>query len=237
MHEAAAPARGDKTRRQIIAAAVAGAGVIAATADAVTPALASPTSPAAALKEIMEGNARYVANAPTERDFTAKRAALEASQAPYVAVLACSDSRVAPEFVFDQGPGDLFVVRVAGNFVTADGLASLEYATEVLNVRLIMVLGHSNCGAIKSTLKVLDDQSILPGHVADLIRSIKPGVISALAEKGHDLALRATVANVRYNVRRLQNSPPLISAAVAAGTVMVVGGVTDLGSGRVMMVS
>jgi carbonic anhydrase len=102
----------------------------------------------AALSLLMKGNVRYVANRPTHRDFSAGRAERTKSQYPIAAVLSCSDSRVAPEFAFDQGPGDLFVVRVAGNFANEDGLASFEYAVKFLGVPLVVVLGHSNCGAV-----------------------------------------------------------------------------------------
>jgi carbonic anhydrase len=188
------------------------------------------------LRDLMEGNARYVAGRPLERDFSVGRAARAESQAPHTAVLCCSDSRVAPEFVFDQGPGELFVVRIAGNFVTPDGLASLEYAVEVLGSRLIMVLGHSGCGAVSSTLKVLHDQTVLPGHIQDLVRSMKPGIMPVLIH-AHALPLpEAIAANVRYQVRRLKSAPPLLSGHVARGTLKVIGGVYEIGTGRVDLV-
>src|SRR4029077_5997837 len=96
------------------------------------------------------------------------------AQFPIAAILSCSDSRLAPELAFDQGPGDIFVVRVAGNFVNIDGLASMEFAVKVLGVPLIMVLGHSNCGAIASAVKVVMDRAELPGHLPELIKSIEP---------------------------------------------------------------
>ena len=104
------------------------------------PARAAET-PDAALKLLVEGNARYASNQMKERDFSAGRAARASGQAPFAAILGCADSRVAPELAFDQAPGDLFVVRVAGNFMTPDGLASLEYGAAVLGTKVIMVLG------------------------------------------------------------------------------------------------
>jgi carbonic anhydrase len=98
--------------------------------------------PAEALERLMQGNARYAANEPNERDFSAGRAERAKAQFPIAAVLGCSDSRVVPDLVFDQGPGDVFVVRVAGNIVNTDGLASFEYAVEILGVPLLMVLGR-----------------------------------------------------------------------------------------------
>jgi carbonic anhydrase len=118
---------------------------LAAVPLVVNSAKAQPVSvadtPDAALKLLTEGNERYVANQPRERDFSAGRASRALGQAPFAAVLSCADSRIAPELAFDQGPGDLFVVRVAGNFVTTDGLASLEFGAAVLGTKLIMVLG------------------------------------------------------------------------------------------------
>ncbi len=104
-------------------------------------------SPDAALQRLMQGNERYAANAPDHKDYSAGRAARVSAQFPIAAILSCADSRVSSELAFDQGPGDLFVVRLAGNFLDDDGLASLEYAVRFLDVPLLMVLGHSNCGA------------------------------------------------------------------------------------------
>src|SRR5690606_28296195 len=101
-----------------------------------------------ALKRLEEGNLRYVSNTSINRDYSVDRAERAQSQAPFASVVGCADSRVSPEIVFDQGPGDLFVVRVAGNFVNEDGLASLEFGAAVLGSQLIMVLGHSACGAV-----------------------------------------------------------------------------------------
>ncbi len=98
-------------------------------------------------------------------------------------MLSCSDSRVAPELVFDQGPGDVFVVRLAGNFLDDDGFASLEYAVKFLGAPLVMVLGHTNCGAIAAAIKVVMERVELPGHLPGLIKSIKPAVIAAIATR------------------------------------------------------
>ena len=128
----------------------------------------------AALYRLMAGNVRYVANKPKYRDFSAGRAERVSSQFPIAAVLSCADSRVAPEFAFDQGPGDLFVVRLAGNFANDDGLATLEYAVKYLDVPLVLVFGHSNCGAVAAAIKMLTDNAALPGHLPGLVHSIKP---------------------------------------------------------------
>ncbi|MGZ8400384.1 MAG: carbonic anhydrase, partial [Methyloceanibacter sp.] len=154
MCELCRASRAGLTRRQIVAG---GAAVLAAStvpfaaSRAADPAPAdarNAIAPAAALEEIMQGNARYVANQPVEKDFSAGRAARGDAQVPSAASLGCADSRVSPELLFEQGPGDLFVVRLAGNFLDDDGFASLEYAVKFLGAPLIMVLGHTNCGAV-----------------------------------------------------------------------------------------
>jgi len=199
------------------------------------PARAADT-PDAALKLLVDGNARYVSNQMKERDFSAGRAARTLGQAPFAAILGCADSRVAPELAFDQAPGDLFVVRVAGNFMTPDGLASLEYGAAVLGTKVIMVLGHTNCGAINATVAALQKGNDLPGHIGDLVRAMKPGVEPALKQPGDDLAQRAVLANVRWNVQRLIEAKPILADMVTAKKLSVVGGVYDLASGKVTLV-
>ena len=151
-------------------------------------------------------------------------------------MLGCADSRVSPELVFDQAPGDLFVVRVAGNFLTADGLGSLEYGAAVLGTRVIMVLGHTNCGAVNATVEALQKGNNLPGHIADLVRAMKPGIEPVVKQGGADLNQRAVVANVQANVKRLAESKPIISDMVGAGKLRIVGGVYDIATGKVTMV-
>ncbi len=189
-----------------------------------------------ALKRLVEGNARYAANSPEQRDFSASRAARVTSQAPFASILSCADSRVAPELAFDRGPGELFVVRVAGNFVNEDGLASLEYGAEVLGSQLILVLGHSNCGAVDATIKVVETKAQLPGHLPSLIDAIRPAVLAAQKEGAADLLKAATIANVRQNVERLKSATPILSQRAADNRLKVVGGVYDLASGKVELV-
>ena len=199
------------------------------------PARAADT-PDAALKLLVEGNARYVGNKMNERDFSAARAARTRGQAPFAAILGCADSRVPPELAFDQGPGDLFVVRVAGNFVTPDGLGSLEYGAAVLGTKVIMVLGHTNCGAVNATVDALQKGNNLPGHIADLVAAMKPGIEPVLKQAGGDLYQRAAVANVQANVKRLMEAKPILADMVSAGKLKVVGGLYDLATGKVAMV-
>jgi carbonic anhydrase len=201
------------------------------------PALKGPLpnaiSPEAALERLMQGNSRYAANAPEQKDFSAGRAERVSVQYPIAAVLSCSDSRVAPELAFDQGPGDVFVVRVAGNFINVDGLASLEYAVKFLGVPLLMVLGHTNCGAVSAAVKVVMERAELPGHLPDLVKSIEPAVIAAHGRHPGDLVAAAIEENVKLNVQRLDDDTPIIAEPLAAKKIGVVGGVYDLATGKV----
>ena len=193
-------------------------------------------APADALKRLLEGNARYAANAPNERDFSAGRAARAQGQAPIAAILSCADSRVAPELAFDQQPGDIFVLRVAGNIVNNDLLASIEYGVQFLGAPLVMVLGHSSCGAVDAAIKVLKDRVKLPGHLPELIAAIKPSVAAAEKSKAGELLNNATVENVRRQVARLKTAAPLIQKHYAAKKIDIVGGMYDIATGKVTMI-
>jgi carbonic anhydrase len=193
-------------------------------------------TPDAALARLVEGNARYVSGKMNEHDFSSGRAARAQGQAPFAAILGCADSRVAPELAFDQPPGELFVVRVAGNFMTPEGLGSLEFGAAVLGTKVIMVLGHTSCGAVNATVGALQKGNDLPGHIGDLVKAMKPGIEPALKQPGDDLYQRAVVANVRYNVQRLQEAKPILADMVAAKKLRVVGAFYDLPTGKVVMV-
>ncbi len=206
-----------------------------ASAQADLPAPPNAISPDAALARLMEGNQRYVANTPQVKDFSAGRAARAQGQYPFVGLVSCADSRVAPELAFDQGPGDVFVVRLAGNFVNDDGLASLEYGVKVLGIPLLMVLGHSHCGAVDAAIKVVKDRIELPGHLPQLINAIKPAVEASAGEPGNALD-NAIAANVRLNVKRLVEAKPILAEAVSAGKLKVVGAVYDIATGKVVMI-
>lgn len=192
--------------------------------------------PADALKRLMEGNARYVANAPNERDFSAGRAARAQAQYPFAAILSCADSRVAPELAFDQSPGELFVVRVAGNFVNRDLLASLEYGVQFLGVPFIYVLGHSNCGAIDATIKVIKSKAVLPGHLPELVTVLKPAVIVAEKTASGNLLDNAIAENVRRQVAGLKKASPVISKFYDDKKLGIAGGVYDLATGKITQV-
>ncbi|MDC7787519.1 carbonic anhydrase [Rhodoplanes sp. TEM] len=192
--------------------------------------------PDEALKRLVDGNARYAGGTMQNRDFSAGRVARASAQYPIAGLVSCADSRVAPEYAFDQGPGELFVVRLAGNFVDDHGLASLEYGVAVLGMPLIMVLGHSNCGAVAATLKAVKEKTELPGHLPLLIEAIKPAIETAEKTKAANPLDAAIAENVRYNVRRLVEAKPIVAKAVADGKVKIVGGVYDIATGKVAMV-
>jgi len=191
---------------------------------------------AEALQRLMDGNARYAANQTREKDFSSGRAARATAQFPIATILSCADSRVAPEFAFDQGPGELFVVRVAGNVVNPDLLASIEYAVEFLGTPLILVLGHTGCGAVDAAIKVLKTGATLPGHLPDLIRTIKPAVIIAEKTAAGDLLNNAIAENVRRAVASLKRSAPVLERHHDEHRIVITGGVYDLATGRVTLV-
>lgn len=225
-------------RRSFLFGAMAAAGALALPAAARAAEGAAPPNaitPDEALKRLAEGNLRYAANTSTNKDYSAGRVARSLGQYPFATIVSCSDSRVAPELIFDQGPGELFVIRVAGNFVNEDGLASIEYGTSVLGVPLILVLGHSSCGAVDATIKVVKDGTALPGHLPSLVAAIRPSVEEAIAAKPSDLLAAATVNNVRHNVEYLQKAEPILAGLVASGKIKVAGGVYDIATGKVAM--
>ena len=206
------------------------------------PAAQPPTRPTAdeALHTLLDGNGRFVEGRPanprrTPEDFSA----LAEGQAPVAVILGCADSRVAPEILFDQGVGDLFVIRVAGNVVGGAGVVvkgSIEYAVAELGVPLVMVLGHSSCGAVKAAIKHIDAHDALPGAINGLVNLIKPAVAQSRGKEGDTLD-NAIRANVRAGVERLRKLEPIVAQSVRQGKVKVVGATYDLRSGRVAVIT
>jgi carbonic anhydrase len=192
-------------------------------------------SPDASLKRLMEGNQRYIEGVARRHDFTHEREALAGGQNPYAAILSCADSRIAPEYAFDSGRGDLFVCRVAGNFASNEMLASLEYAVAVLGAPLVLVLGHESCGAVDAAIKSLKDGTTLPGQLPSLVTAIAPAVKAVSGQAG-DVLANATRQNVIDNVAKLSSATPVLNAAVGQGKLKVVGGIYRLRDGRVEMV-
>jgi carbonic anhydrase len=184
----------------------------------------------------MAGNQRFVkGELKHPRRQPEDFAPLAKGQAPLAVIVGCSDSRCLPEIAFDQGVGDLFVARVAGNIVDGAGASvngSIEYAVAVLGVRLVMVLGHSQCGAVKAAIKYSDDD--LPGAIGPLVKRIRPAVEIARTRKGN-LLENAIQANVEQGVKWLKQSDPILAGPVKKGTVKVVGAEYDLRSGKVRL--
>lgn len=193
-------------------------------------------SPDASLKRLTDGNTRYVTGVTRRHDFKSEREALAGGQNPYAAILSCADSRIAPELAFDSARGDLFVCRIAGNFASDETVASLEYAVAVLNVPLILVLGHESCGAVDATIKSLKDGTTLPGHLPSLVTALAPAV-KAVSAQGGDVLANATRQNVVDNIAKLKAATPILSAAVEQKKIKVVGGVYGLKDGKVAMVA
>jgi carbonic anhydrase len=193
-------------------------------------------SPDASLERLLKGNARYVEGVSRRHDFKHEREALAGGQNPFAAILSCADSRIAPEYAFDSGRGDLFVCRVAGNFANDESVASLEYAVAVLGVPLILVLGHDACGAVDATIKSLNDNTTLPGHMPSLVAGIAPSV-KAVLQQGGDTLGKAIRQNVIDTVAGLGSATPILSAAVEQHKIRVVGGIYRLADGRVDIVA
>jgi carbonic anhydrase len=189
-----------------------------------------------ALKDLMAGNARFAqGEATSPRRGPADFRAVSEAQSPLAIVVACADSRVSPELLFDAGVGELFVIRVAGNVVDGAGVTvkgSIEYAVAELNVPLVVVLGHTNCGAIKAAVQHIDQKDSLPGSINGLVELIKPVAAKVQGHPG-ELYDNVTRANVNAGVEKLKNLQPILAPRVKAGSVKVVGGVYDLRTGTV----
>ena len=190
-------------------------------------------SPEEALARLIDGNSRYLDASVPQLDYSAARAAAVEEHSPIAAILGCGDARVAAELIFSCGPGDLFMVRLAGNFLSDYGLASMEYCVEFLDTPLLMVLGHTGCGAVTSAVRVVQNKEDLPGRLFVLMDALEPSVLHAQAANPEDLVTAAIEENVRRQVRRLRTISPVINAAQAEGRVMVVGAIYDMATGKV----
>jgi carbonic anhydrase len=193
-------------------------------------------SPDAALALLRQGNQRYVDGVSRRHDFKHEREALAGGQNPYAGILSCADSRIAPEYAFDSGRGDLFVCRVAGNFANTDSIASLEYGVAVLGTPLILVLGHDSCGAIDATIKSLKDNTTLPGQMPSLVAGLAPAV-KAVSQQPGNLADNAIRQNVIDTVAKLKAATPVLKSAVEQNKLKVAGGIYRLRDGRVDMIA
>jgi carbonic anhydrase len=156
-------------------------------------------------------------------------AELTKNQHPFATIVSCSDSRVPPKIVFDQGLGDFFICRVAENVINDESLGSIEYSVDHLAVRLIVVLGHQSCGAVKAAKETIAAKGKAPGHIESLVRAIQPAVEATAKDD-----LEATIkANIKYVVQALRSSTPVLKAKVDSGEVQVIGGYYSLDTGAV----
>ena len=187
-----------------------------------------------ALERLLEGNHRFIAGTSNidEALSGARRAELVGGQSPFAVILACSDSRVPVELIFDQGLGDLFVIRVAGNVVAPSQIGSVEFAAAQLGTRLVVVLGHSNCGAVEATLKELaQDQQERSPNLRAIVDRIRPAVESLMSD---DVSLQdAVAANVRQSVSQLQHGSQILEQLIETDELAIIGAEYSIESGEV----
>jgi carbonic anhydrase len=195
-------------------------------------------TPNQALQRLMDGNARFVVGKLTHpHQDAARRTALAKGQNPFAVIFGCSDSRVSPELVFDQGLGDLFVVRVAGNVVDADAAGSVEYAVEHLHSPLVLVLGHQECGAVKAALLPQSDREKESKDIQAVLNRIQPALKDVDPHLGDEQRLTASIeANARQSMKILAASP-ILSKGIADKTLRIVCGVYELSTGKVNLLS
>ena len=190
----------------------------------------SALKPADAVKMLKDGNERFVTGHRLKRSYTSQVKASAKGQAPYAAILGCMDSRASHEIVFDQGIGDVFSIRVAGNVVDEDDLGSLEYAGKLVGVKVIVVMGHTSCGAVKGAI---EDEKL--GNLTALLAKIKP----AVAASGHGEAkekayvTKVVEANVRQSMKEIREKSPVLKELFDSGAVGLVGAVYDVETGKV----
>lgn len=193
--------------------------------------MSAPLAASEALSVLLAGNQRFAADASLHpRQAADRRAKVSGVQQPFATILTCSDSRVPPEIIFDCGLGDLFVVRVAGNVLDDVVLGSVEYAAEHLGVSLVMVLGHSHCGAVTAAVQGGHPH----GHIGSLTELLRPAVERAAAAS-QDLVEAAVVANVALTVAELRGAEPILAELIAADRLRVVGAHYDLDTGLVTL--
>ena len=190
------------------------------------------TTPATAWKTLKEGNERFVAGRPEHPNQSVeRRASLASGQQPIAAVFACADSRVAAELLFDQGLGDIFVVRTAGQAIDTAVLGSIEYAVAVLDVPLVVVVGHSGCGAVKAAVGAIDDGAVPGGFVRDVVERVAPSILVGRRD-GLSSVDEFEKRHVAETVAQLASRSTIIAERLAAGTLAIAGVTYQLADGR-----
>ena len=191
-------------------------------------------TPDETLVKLLEGNRRFVKQKQQSPNQTNIRLqSVAAGQTPFAAVLSCADSRVSVEILFDRGIGDIFVVRDAGNIAAQESIGSLEFGTLVLGAKVLLVIGHQDCGAVISTMKGIE----VPGSIGLILSNIKPAIANYLGQQASKAAIKkATEANVSYQVNRLKQSP-VISQLIADKKLKVVGAYSSFDTGEITIIS
>jgi carbonic anhydrase len=193
------------------------------------------TNPVTAWKALKEGNERFVAGKPEHPSQSIEhRASLAEAQKPTAVVFGCADSRVAAEIIFDQGLGDMFVVRTAGHVIDSAVLGSIEYAVTVLNVPLIVVLGHDSCGAVKATLSAIDDGAVPGGYVRDVVERVTPSILLGRRD-GLTRVDEFETRHVNETAAQLARRSTAIAERLDAATLAIVGVTYHLADGRVVL--
>lgn len=190
------------------------------------------SKPDAALQKLLEGNRRFTRHQPQyPHQSHARMQELAQVQHPFATVLTCADSRVPVELLFDQGIGDIFDIRVAGNIATPETIGSIEYAVALLGTPVVMVLGHERCGAVTAAVK----NEPLPGQIGSFVQAILPAVAQVKGLSG-DVVDNAVIANVQYQIEQLKRSP-VLTERLRSGDLKIVGGRYDLDTGTVKIVT
>ena len=184
-----------------------------------------------ALRRLLQGNARFVAGKSASDQSTERRIAVASAQAPFATIFGCVDSRVSPELIFDQGLGDLFVIRTAGQVLDRAVLGSLEFGVAELGIKVLVVLGHERCGAVKAAMDVLKEQGTAPAEIEYLVEALTPAVEQG-RRMGGDPWKQAVRAQIGLVVNQLHQTT-LLKNAVAEGTLKIVGAYYDLETGRI----
>jgi carbonic anhydrase len=217
------------------AAALGGVGAADALASSTGGRAPHPKTPEETLRILQAGNKRYRQNKLQLRDYSPVGEKRAAEQKPMAAIITCADSRISPELVFDVERGNLFVSRIAGNSIDTGTLGSTEYAIAVLGVKVVMVLGHSDCGAIKAAIGAVTEGKTYPasksGAIGDFVKLLTPTVKSLPADE-RTLA-RCVPANAIAQAKDLARRGPIVAPAVAAGSIQIVGGVYNIANGAV----
>jgi carbonic anhydrase len=222
----------DWSRRRLVAALALAPAAVGLTGRSFAAGGTGQISGDAARQRLVAGNARYVAGKPLRLDHSSRREAVAPAQMPFAIVLGCSDSRVPPEILFDQGLGDIFTIRVAGNIADDLALGSMEYAVEHFATPLIVVLGHERCGAVSAAVAAVASGVMPPPHVASLVTALQPAVEASKGMLG-DPVENAITTHVRRTVAALKTTGPVLADAVDHGRLMIVGAEYHLASGRV----